>query len=57
MRGLLMSVLREASSPVSRARLDLVWGDDVQRARALAGLVADGLAVDLGGEHYALPHT
>jgi A/G-specific adenine glycosylase len=56
-RGLLMSVLREASSPVSRARLDLVWGDDVQRARALAGLVADGLAVDLGGEHYALPHT
>jgi A/G-specific adenine glycosylase len=42
-RGLLMAVLREASGPVPRARLDLVWADAMQRSRALSGLVADGL--------------
>ncbi|WP_434741962.1 A/G-specific adenine glycosylase [Micromonospora sp. SH-82] len=42
-RGLLLGVLRETVGPVPRQRLDQVWGDDVQRARALAGLVTDGL--------------
>jgi A/G-specific adenine glycosylase len=42
-RGLLLAVLREATGPVPRQRLDTVWQDDVQRARALAGLVTDGL--------------
>ncbi|HEU4426149.1 MAG TPA: A/G-specific adenine glycosylase, partial [Pilimelia sp.] len=47
-RGLLMAVLREADGPVPRSRLDLVWADDVQRGRALAGLVADGLVEPAG---------
>jgi A/G-specific adenine glycosylase len=42
-RGLLLEVLRHATGPVPRQRLDLVWTDEVQRARALAGLVDDGL--------------
>lgn len=46
-RGLLLEVLRHATGPVPRQRLDLVWADEVQRARALAGLVADGLVEPL----------
>jgi A/G-specific adenine glycosylase len=42
-RGLLLEVLRHATGPVPRQRLDEVWNDEVQRARALAGLVEDGL--------------
>jgi A/G-specific adenine glycosylase len=56
-RGLLLEVLRDATAPVPRARLDLVWSDDVQRTRALAGLLQDGLAVELAGDTYALPHA
>jgi len=47
-RGLLLEVLRHATGPVPRQRLDVVWADDVQRARALAGLVDDGLVEPLG---------
>jgi A/G-specific adenine glycosylase len=54
-RGLLMSVLREATGAVPRQRLDLVWIDDVQRARALQGLVADGLVEPLDADHFTLP--
>ncbi|WP_422772174.1 A/G-specific adenine glycosylase [Plantactinospora sp. WMMC1484] len=42
-RGRLLAVLREATGPVPRERLDLVWADDLQRSRALAGLIEDGL--------------
>ncbi|MFY1689378.1 A/G-specific adenine glycosylase [Plantactinospora sp. WMMB782] len=42
-RGRLLAVLREATGPVPRSRLDLVWADDLQRSRALAGLIEDGL--------------
>jgi A/G-specific adenine glycosylase len=52
-RGLLLAVLREATTPVPRSRLDVVWADEVQRARALAGLLEDGLACEIDG-HYAL---
>jgi A/G-specific adenine glycosylase len=52
-RGLLMEVLRHATGPVPRQRLDLVWPDEVQRARALAGLVQDGL-VEPDGELFML---
>ena len=52
-RGLLLAVLREATVPVPRARLDVVWPDEVQRTRALAGLIDDGLACELDG-HYQL---
>jgi A/G-specific adenine glycosylase len=54
-RGLLMAVLRESTEPVPRTRLDLVWPERVQRTRALAGLVEDGLVTALPGECYALP--
>jgi A/G-specific adenine glycosylase len=53
-RGLLLEVLRHATGPVPRQRLDLVWTDDVQRARALAGLVDDGLVEPLGVDDYVL---
>jgi len=49
-RGLLLEVLRHTTGPVPRQRLDAVWADDVQRARALAGLVEDGLVEPLGAE-------
>jgi A/G-specific adenine glycosylase len=52
-RGLLLEVLRHATGPVPRQRLDLVWPDEVQRARALAGLVQDGL-VEPDGELFML---
>ncbi|MFY1634649.1 A/G-specific adenine glycosylase [Solwaraspora sp. WMMB335] len=42
-RGLLLAVLRESTGPVPQQRLDLVWADDLQRRRALASLIEDGL--------------
>lgn len=54
-RGLLMAVLREASGPVPKATLDAVWSEEVQRERALAALVTDGLADRLADDRYALP--
>jgi len=54
-RGLLLAVLRDAPEPVSAAALDAVWADDVQRGRALAGLLDDGLVVARDGTHFALP--
>jgi len=54
-RGRLLAVLREASGPVEKAALDVVWSDAVQRERALDGLVADGLVDPLDDGRYALP--
>jgi A/G-specific adenine glycosylase len=54
-RGRLLAVLRDAHGPVPAVRLDAAWPDENQRARSLAGLVADGLAEPLPGGHYALP--
>jgi A/G-specific adenine glycosylase len=56
-RGKLLAVLREAVDPVPQSRLDRVWHDAVQRARALDGLVADGLVEPLEGGVYRLPLT
>jgi A/G-specific adenine glycosylase len=53
-RGLLLEVLRHETGPVPRRRLDLVWNDDVQRARALAGLVEDGLVEPLTEDTFVL---
>ncbi|MEE1930402.1 A/G-specific adenine glycosylase [Streptomyces sp. TRM 70351] len=55
-RGKLLAVLREATAPVPQEALDAVWDDAVQRARALDGLVADGLVEPLSGDRYRLPH-
>ena len=54
-RGRLLAVLRDSREPVTQARLDNAWPDPVQRARALDGLVADGLVDPLPGGRFALP--
>ncbi|MEV0226893.1 A/G-specific adenine glycosylase [Streptomyces sp. NPDC050704] len=54
-RGRLLAVLREAVAPVPQSVLDRVWDEPVQRARALDGLVADGLVEPLAGGLYRLP--
>ncbi|MFF3747835.1 HhH-GPD family protein [Streptomyces kronopolitis] len=56
-RGKLLAVLREAVAPVPQQVLDAVWDEPVQRARALDGLVSDGLVEPLGGGRYRLPMT
>jgi A/G-specific adenine glycosylase len=56
-RGRLLAVLREAEDTVEQAALDTVWHDPVQRARALDGLVADGLVEPVGPGVYRLPLT
>ncbi|HZB30684.1 MAG TPA: A/G-specific adenine glycosylase [Streptosporangiaceae bacterium] len=54
-RGRLLDVLRGAPGPVDKIALDIVWSDAVQRERALAGLIADGLVAPLTDGRYALP--
>ena len=56
-RGRLMAVLRDAPSAVTAAVLAQAWSEPVQRARALDGLVADGLVDPLPDGRYALPGT
>ncbi|CAM5533987.1 adenine glycosylase [Streptomyces avidinii] len=54
-RGKLLAVLREAVGAVPLSVLDTVWDEPVQRARALDGLVSDGLVEPLAGQMYRLP--
>ncbi|MFC1430822.1 A/G-specific adenine glycosylase [Streptacidiphilus sp. N1-3] len=56
-RGRLLAVLRTADhhADVPQAALDAVWPDPVQRARALDGLVADGLVQPVAPGVYRLP--
>src|SRR5579864_3162079 len=54
-RGRLLAVLRDGGGPVTRAAFDAVWADRAQLARALDGLIADGLADPLPDGRYALP--
>jgi len=53
-RGRLLAVLRAADAPVPASVLAAEWHDPAQRQRALAGLLADGLAV-ARPDGYALP--
>lgn len=53
-RGMLLDVLRDGDGTATAARLDAVWPDEVQRGRALASLLDDGL-VARDGERYSLP--
>ena len=53
-RGRLMAVLRDAPGVVAPGRLDAAWPHAEQRERCLAGLLSDGLAVEVDGG-YALP--
>lgn len=54
-RGALLAVLRAATGPVPQGHLDLAWPDPVQRARALDGLVADGLVAPAPRGRWTLP--
>ncbi len=54
-RGRLLALLRDSPGPVPSARFDAVWPNDTQRARALDGLVADGLVDPLTDGRFALP--
>jgi len=54
-RGLVVAALRAAPDAVSAARVAQLWPEPVQRERALASLLADGLAVGGPGVGYRLP--
>jgi A/G-specific adenine glycosylase len=54
-RGVLLAVLRDSSTPVTQQRLDMAWPDPQQRARALAGLIEDGLVEPVTRRRYQLP--
>ncbi|WP_265443363.1 A/G-specific adenine glycosylase [Flexivirga meconopsidis] len=54
-RGKLLHVLRDASGPVPRSKLDVVWHDAAQRDRCLASLIEDGLVEPLARERFRLP--
>ncbi|WP_285113554.1 A/G-specific adenine glycosylase [Leifsonia sp. fls2-241-R2A-40a] len=53
-RGRILAELRASHIPVTATELETVWPDPAQRDRALAGLLADGLAVAAEGG-YTLP--
>jgi A/G-specific adenine glycosylase len=53
-RGGLLAVLRDAEGSVTRGQLEEAWADAVQRERALASLLDDGLVVQ-EGQRWALP--
>ncbi|MEO8888797.1 MAG: A/G-specific adenine glycosylase [Jatrophihabitantaceae bacterium] len=54
-RGRLLDVVRASGRPVTRAALDAVWADAVQRDRALGTLIVDGLLDPLPDGRFALP--
>lgn len=55
-RGRLLAAVREAApAPVEPESLDACWDDAIQRARALDGLVADGLLDPLPDGRFSLP--
>ena len=54
-RGRLMAVVRDSEAAVHRSRLDAVWPTEDQRTRCLAGLLEDGLLVQVSADTYALP--
>jgi A/G-specific adenine glycosylase len=53
-RGRLLAVVRSAEGPVPPGELTAAWPEPVQRDRALAGLLHDGL-VDVTAGGYVLP--
>ena len=55
-RGLIMAELRSTHRPVNDSEISGLWPDEAQRNRALAGLLADGLAVTDPAGGYTLPH-
>ena len=56
-RGLILRELRASETPVPTPVIAGLWTDAVQRERALAGLLADGLAVGDPERGYGLPDS
>jgi len=54
-RGAVLGLLRSHPEPVERSALTVVWADGVQLARALDGLIADGLVAPRVGDRFGLP--
>lgn len=54
-RGRILGELRASDIPVTAAEVDAVWPDEVQRARALASLLRDGLVAGSAAAGYTLP--
>jgi A/G-specific adenine glycosylase len=54
-RGRILQTLREADSAVPASAVETLWDEAVQRERALASLVADGLVVRVGVGSLSLP--
>jgi A/G-specific adenine glycosylase len=54
-RGLIMAELRASDVPVTVDEIAMVWPDEVQRSRALASLLRDGLAAGDDTAGYTLP--
>jgi A/G-specific adenine glycosylase len=54
-RGLILRELRAGELPVPADAVDALWPDAVQRGRALAGLLRDGLVVGDAEGGYTLP--
>lgn len=54
-RGLILAELRASDIPVTQAEVDAVWPDAAQRARALSGLLTDGLVTGSPEAGYELP--
>ena len=54
-RGRIMALLRAADEPVSQEQIDAVWADGPQLSRALASLLADGLAEQDPDQRFRLP--
>ena len=48
-------MLRAAERPVPQSEIDVVWPDAAQRSRALASLLADGLAEQNDAGLFHLP--
>lgn len=54
-RGRLLAVLRASSVPVPALVLETAWHDSAQRARSLAALITDGMAIRCSDGSIALP--
>jgi len=54
-RGLILAELRASDTPVPADALAPTWPDAEQAARALAGLIRDGLVVGSHDDGFTLP--
>lgn len=54
-RGLILAVLRDNETPVPQAAINALWPERMQRERAVAGLLDDGLVEHDGSGNYRLP--